>query len=168
MNSDITQTIATKRPQEFDPIELEKFCKLVLSEGQVNANTLSEYVENAERLAFAYYNEELAAVAAIKKAQLSYRKNVKRKSGTDIPLEEISREFGYVVVAPNHRGKGLSGILADALLRNDSGMMFATSITDNSRMHRTLYSHGFKKSGNSYPSTEHPGQELSLFVRLGF
>lgn len=168
MNSDLTSKIYTKRPRECSVIESEKFRKLVLSEGQVNANTLSRYVANAERLAFVYYNEELAAVAAIKNAQLSYRENVKRKSGTDIPLEEISREFGYVVVAPNHRGKGLSGILADALLRNDSGMMFATSITDNIRMHRTLYRHGFKKSGRSYPSTENPGQELSLFVRLGF
>lgn len=158
-------TIMTKRPAECSVHELQTFCELVLSEGQVNPVTLRGYVVGAEMLAFAYYDDELCAVAAIKNAQLTYRRRIQRKSDNDFLLEEISREFGYVVVSPHHRGKRLSGALADSLLQGDKGMLFATSTTGNRRMHQTLERHRFKRSGKSYPSTEHPDQEIILFVR---
>lgn len=157
--------IVAKAPSDCADAELEAFCALVCSEGQVNLATLSDNVRRAKRLCFAFEGDELAGVAAIKVALLSYRKRVKQKTETRIALEDISHEFGYVVVAPNHRGKKLSQSMASALLESDPNSIFATSTTDNDRMHKTLERHGFVREGIQYDSTEHPEKQLALFIR---
>ncbi|TXH02459.1 MAG: GNAT family N-acetyltransferase [Rhodocyclaceae bacterium] len=156
--------IITKAPAECTEDELRLFCSLVLTEGQVNPDTLSANVRRADWLGFAYIGNDLAATAAIKNAHASYREKVTQKSGSPVELADIPHEFGYVVVAPEHRSKGLSGALASALLEADDGSIFATSTTENHRMHRALEHLGFKKSGNPYRSTEHPDEEIALFI----
>lgn len=157
--------IVAKPPSECSDVELDAFCALVCSEAQVNLATLSDNVGRAKRLCFAFEGDELAGVAAIKVALPSYRKHVKQKAEARIALENIPHEFGYVVVAPNHRGKKLSQSMAAALLESDPDSIYATSTTDNDRMHKTLERHGFVREGNPYKSTEHPEKQLALFIR---
>lgn len=156
----VTKTIA-----ECSPKEIKDFCDLVCTEGQVNLNSLLGNVKKAEKVCFAYNGARLIGVAAIKNASDRYRASIMRKSGTKGALDNVVLEFGYVVVSPDHRRKGISKLMAEALEITTYKNMFATSLTDNKGMHRTLSQFGFNSLGVSYPSTQHAGQDLMLFVR---
>lgn len=165
MTTEPMPVFIVKTPKECSEVEINDFCDLVCSEGQVNRNTLFGSVKRAAKLCFAYFDGSVAGVAAIKNSDDGYRASVKRKSGAEDALDNISLEFGYVVVAPEHRRKGISKSMADALGIATHEKMFATSLSGNEGMHRTLHQFGFARTGAPYPSTQHPGQELILFIR---
>jgi len=68
--------------------------------------------------------------------------------------------LGYVVVADEHGGKHLSGHIADALLADYDGDLFAT--TDHAKMKSTLEKRGFVQKGKEWDGDR---DTLSLWLR---
>jgi len=95
------------------------------------------------RLAIAYKGAEIVGVGAVKRVRRGYAKQVSIKSDVIFPSDRP--ELGYVAVAPDHQRKGLSRRIADALLSQRTGSLFAT--TENDYMKKTLSQAGFSKKG---------------------
>lgn len=158
------QGLVIKTPVECTSVELEAFCKLVASGGEVADAGLLERLRAAKSLAFCYEQGELAGVAALKNPDAGYRQRVFEGAKAKLDPETFPCELGWVVVSEGHRGKGLSAELVEPLIRESTGNVYATSNSGNERMHQGLRRFGFVETGQSYPSKEHPGTTLALFI----
>ncbi|MER9776594.1 GNAT family N-acetyltransferase [Mesorhizobium sp. M0220] len=158
--------LTAKPPNEFSDAELAAFVELVVSEGEVTRHGLLGRVKAARGLVILYDGEILVGTAAIKNPELGYRADVFAKSKSLADDTAYAVELGYVVVASSHRGRGLSWSLVDAALPFTNGSaVFATTRSNNAAMQRILPARGFTANGSPYPSAEHPGQEIRLFLR---
>jgi len=90
----------------------------------------------------------IVAVAAWKQPAATYRRNNFAAAGTPITGFEAAPELGYVVIAPDMRGKHLSGSLVDVIVRQITEPTFAT--TDSNTMRNNLQRSGFTRVGQDW------------------
>lgn len=156
--------VEVKTPGECSDEEIEAFCALVASGGEVALQGLEGRVRGAALLSFLWQSRDLVGVAGLKHPSVNHRAELETGSGEALDAAEIPLELGWVYVRPDQRG-GKSAVLCTPLLeRVRSVGVFATSRADNVPMHSTLSKLGFKRSGNDWPSGLNPAQ-LLLFVR---
>ncbi|UVK43972.1 GNAT family N-acetyltransferase [Mesorhizobium sp. AR07] len=159
-------SLTAKPPHGYSDKELDAFVKLVVSEGEVSHYGLLERIKGARGLVMLYDGKKLVGTAAIKNPEPDYRTAVFAKSKSNADAAAYPVELGYVVVAESHRRHKLGWRLVDAALSFASGSaVFATTRSNNAAMRRILRARGFTANGSPYPSTEHPGQEIHLFLR---
>ena len=168
MSERMASNTTSKRPSECTSAELDSFAALVRLGGQVYTDGLRERIAAADRLAFHDQNGKLVGVAGLKNLPHSYRAGIFRQAQSARSAGDFPLELGWVVVAPDHRGRGISGRLVQALLeaaleRN----VYAISHTDNTPIHRALERHHFAREGVPYPSAIQPRQTVQLFIWLG-
>ena len=162
-----TRCLKVGKPSEFSTVEKADFAALVLAGGEVTPEGLPDRIERAAFLIQITLNGCLAGVAAIKHPYNAYRKNAFQKSGTDLVDATFPFEFGWAFVMPSARSTGLSkDLLKSALTEIGDKSIFATSRSDNTRMHKTLKKYEFQQAGEPY-SSERGDYKLTLFVKSG-
>lgn len=157
-------TVRTIEPAACSKEEVVAFSKLVLEGGEVAAATLTQGIRRARALAFLMDGPTMAGVAGLKRPVGTYREKVSLSSGVDLSEIQVPYELGWIYVQPQYRG-GKAMALCEALLpyAGDYGV-FATSRTNNPRMHASLAALGFDRRGKQWPSGENEA-ELALFIR---
>jgi len=157
--------LIVKSPENCSNTEIDAFIAFVLDGGEVSIQGLAERIRSAKTLVFARVDDSVVGVAALKQPLASYRRRVSSGSGVPILTATFPYELGWVYVSPESRGKGLSLLLSQAALAHNKGAgMFATSRTDNIRMHSTLAKLGFVAAGNPFASGRGK-HSLQAFVR---
>src|SRR5712692_4061160 len=138
---------------------------LFLRAARSHPKGLENRIRSAVRLIFLSVCCCLCGVAALKRPERRYRKDVSSKSGIPLPEAEYPFELGWVFVMPSARGRRFSLDLTQAALSAaGTAGVFATSRTDNIPMHAVLTKFGFVPAGHPYPSTR-GSHQLQLFVR---
>lgn len=156
--------VMLKVPDDCSDRELERFEGLVRQGGEVQPRGLSGRIRQAAALTFAFHEDRLVAVAALKKPTNGYRVGVFQKAGV-APPESGALELGWVFVLPDCRGRGLAGrVVADTLVASEGAGVFATTRSDNHTMRKVLEGQNFVGIGQAYQSVR-GGYDLSLFVR---
>ncbi|SDA36029.1 hypothetical protein [Sphingomonas sp. NFR15] len=92
--------------------------------------------------------DRIVAVAAWKQPAATYRRGNFMAASAPIAGFESAPELGYVVIAPDMRGKQLSGGLVDAIVAQITEPTFAT--TDSPTMRNNLKRSGFAQVGNEW------------------
>ena len=155
-----------KAPSKCSEEEKKIFFQVVKSGGEVALDGLEDRIKTAEILVFHYDGNKLLGVAALKNPTAHHRSSVFLESKAKFPADTFPFELGWVVVAPQYRGQGLSRCLVETALKAAEGQnVFATSPIDRTFMHRTLERYGFTREGEPYLSRRR-AQSLQLFVRL--
>lgn len=158
-------TIQLKKPADCSKPEIEDFYHLALTGGEVEPEGLTGRIGRAEFLAFLHQDEHLIGIGALKNQRPDYVKDAFSNAGCRELQGDIRRELGWVVVAPDHEGRGHSKTIVGALLVTAQGApLYATSNTKRVAMHRTLARFGFKREGDAWPSQRRKGEALYLFV----
>ncbi len=157
-----------KSPSDCTATELNAFIALVREAGEVAANGLPNRVRAAERLFFLLDESyALLGISALKHPSPGYRAKVFSHAAAQSTPDEFPFEVGWVVVAPQYRGLGLSRPLVSMLLSyQPPSFVFATTRADNHFMQRTLLRLGFKREGHTYRS-ERGDYDLVLLTRKG-
>jgi hypothetical protein len=132
-------------------------CVEIVRDGGAVAISLDK-LQNARMLAVACKGGVIVGVGSIKCDRPDRAAEIARKSGFSFPKE--TPELGYAAVAPQHRRRGLSHQLVDALVKVMPGSLFAT--TDDEHMMKTLSGAGFIRRGREWRG--HRGQ-LSLWLK---
>lgn len=104
-----------KPPGECSDEEIEAFCALVASGGEVALQGLEGRVRGAALLSFLYQSGDLVGVAGLKHPSANHRAEVETGSGEALDAAEIPLELGWVYVRPEQRG-GKSAALCTPLL----------------------------------------------------
>jgi hypothetical protein len=152
------KTIA-HRPADCPELH-QAFCDCVNFAGEVDPLTLNRLRERGIQLAFVYQGDDLIAVAGLK----TPRKKYFHDAGASDQADSYPAEFGWV-----HAKKtgGMTTRLTNALFDTPEGRkpLYATVRTGNKYMINPLRKLGFVELGSTFPSVEHPGEQVQLFVR---
>ena len=155
--------IIVKPPASCSRQELDEFQRLVELGEEVMANGLRRRISGAFLLAFACIGDSVIGVGGLKNPHQSYKKKTFDKSGLTQRCDKFDKELGWVFVIEEHRGKGLSIRLVEAILRDAPGCnIFATSRIDNVAMHEALVKNRFIQSGKPFISAR--GNKMILFL----
>jgi predicted GNAT family N-acyltransferase len=158
-------TVVALSPSVVGTVDLATFESLVLTSGEVSAKTLSKLIPVALSLAFAKIDDDVVAVAALKRPNQSYRTKVFTKAKSTSNPANYQFELGWVFVSPAARGKRLASKLVETLVCSLNGASaYATSRVDNEYMHSALARCAFHPVGNSYTSQLNE-PEIQLFIR---
>lgn len=152
-------------PRDFTAAEKQVMDALLLKAGEV-ANGVLERIETARRVVMIKDGERVIATGAIKVPGHAYKADVFTKAKCPEAPNNFSIEFGWVVVDEDYKGQRLSSLISDAAMLGFEGWpIYSTSRSTNERMHSSLLRHGLVRTGVEYPSKEHPGENIALFVR---
>jgi len=152
-------------PSGFSQGEIDDFVAFVLAGGEVNSSGLKERVIAAPQIAFLRENDCLIGVGGLKTPSTNHRKEVERGSKSELTIDSVPFELGWVFILPTARNRKLSFPLCSALVSAANGHgIFATSRASNIGMHRTLEKLGFVRRGSEWPSRL-SDDNLALFVR---
>jgi GNAT superfamily N-acetyltransferase len=141
---------------------------VVIEAGEVQTGGLAGLVKRAECLVLLYTDlNELAGVAAVKRPNETYRRNVFRKANSPENPDRYPYEIGWVVVREGFRGLRLSHVLLEAALEFvGKTKIYVTTRTDNEPMLRTNKRCGLHASGEPYATDRRGGAyKLSLFIK---
>ena len=157
--------VCAGEPSAFSPGEIDDFVAFVLAGGEVNSAGLKERVLAAPQIAFLRENDCLLGVGGLKTPSTNHRKEVEQGSKSELSMQSVPFELGWIFILPTARDRKLSFPLCRALVSaaNTQGV-FATSRASNIGMHRTLEKLGFVRSGSEWPS-QLAHENLVLFVR---
>jgi hypothetical protein len=133
-------------PSERTREEMEKCMDLVGRGGAVYLRTMRRDLPRSLTVVIARHEGEIVGVGVIKPVREDYAAGIAAKSGYNLALD--TPELGYVVVAPAHRGRGLSHKITALLLSLHEGRLFAT--TDSPMMKRALTDAGFLQAGKEW------------------
>lgn len=159
-----TEVITVKKPSECSGKELQNFSALVLAGDEVTAVGLDTRIKKAEALVFLAQDGCLKGIAAIKNPEKNYKNDVFKKAQATIQANEFPFELGWVFVLPSSRGAHFSHKLVQAAVAATGGRgIFATSRSDNARIHKVLNDHGLSCHGRPYASSR-GNHSLVLFV----
>jgi predicted GNAT family N-acyltransferase len=138
--------VAARIPGDLNAAELET-CFTIIEEGEaVDPNTMKRDLPRSVVLAIARKADQIVGLGAIKPVRKRYAAKVARNSGVQFPPETL--ELGYVAVDEDHRHRGLSYRIVEALLSRYADRLFAT--TDAEWMKKALSQYGFLKKGNEW------------------
>jgi hypothetical protein len=112
--------------------ERARCLEIIRGGNAVNPESAAQELPISQRLAVARLGNQIVGIGAIKRGRADYAARIAGRSG--VQFEPETPELGYVAVADEHRGAGLSGQIVNQLLRE--GPLFAT--TSNPRMKSTL------------------------------
>jgi len=157
--------VLVKSPGDCSTSEVAAFERLVIMGSEVETRGLTNRIERANKLGFAYVSRVLAGVAGVKRPSSKHRTDVFAKAATEFASMAFELEFGWVYILEPHRGKGIAGKLTRVLLKPFENLpIYATSRSDNTAMHRTLERMQFSRTGNEFLSGRR-NHRLQLFVR---
>jgi predicted GNAT family N-acyltransferase len=134
-------------------------CVAIIKSGEaVDSESVEVELPLANAVAIARINDQIVGVGVIKRPRTGYAFDKALRSGEAFAPD--TQELGYIIVAPDHRGKGLSNLIVEALLLKNGGPLFA--MTTNSRLKKTLAKSGFTQKGGEWK-----GQmgQISLWIR---
>jgi hypothetical protein len=152
--------IELRPPSALTPADLDALIAILKKDGAVNTVTTRQQLPHALALALASRGPSLVALGAIKQPRPNYTIGLRKHSG--VAFDSATPELGYVAVASEHRGQGLSHSILSALLRAHLQPVFAT--TDSAAMKKTLVGAKFVQCGTSWKGKR--GQ-LSLWISPG-
>jgi GNAT superfamily N-acetyltransferase len=152
----VEYSVGASSPGELTAEELAACVDLIAGGGAVAVTP--EKLRQARMFAVARTADAIVGVGSIKRDWPQRAVGIARTSGFDFPKE--TPELGYIAVAAEHQGKGLSHRLVGTLLKAVHGAAFAT--TDDERMKRTLLAAGFARQGREWQG--HRGL-LSLWMK---
>lgn len=157
--------IECKAPSRCTEDELDSFSRIVEKGGEVAAGIRAR-IEGAFRLGFVIFEKSIVGTAALKKPKAAYREKVFNQAKSKSDMKEYPYELGWIFLDEPHRKKGQMGRVIVELLRlaGEHGI-FATTRSSNTIMKDILLHHGFKPSGITYPSLEHPNETIQLYVK---
>lgn len=157
--------VVARKPGDCHDTEIGDFMALVLAGGEVKPKGLEGRIRCAVSLVFLTIGCCLCGVAALKRAEASYRRRVSSNSGIALPEHQFPFELGWVFIMPSARGRRFSVDLTRAALSGaDTEGVFSTSRTDNPGMHATLAKFQFVSAGKSWAS-DRGDHALQLFLR---
>ena len=154
------------RPSDLRTDDLAEVERVVLAGGEVNPANVRDRLQEAVLIARLRDGDVLVAVAVVKRPAQSYVQKLRKNSS----YRGLSRDFlelGYVSVLPQHQDKKLGKLITAEIVKQVSAetphlKLFATTRKD-SVLH-ILYLNRFHKEGRQWPSTEHPGSNLDLWI----
>lgn len=124
--------------------------ELVALGGEVEVSGLYERMAHAAYVCLLTIDGKLAGVGALKVPSERRRDSIEESSGYSI--QACSFELGYIVVRPEYRGRKLSALIADALLRHaGSNGVFCTVRADNLAIQTACRMLGFVERGDRWP-----------------
>lgn len=144
---------------------IDTFLSMVSSGGEVDTQDLEKRVMDARVLAFAYYDDEVAGVGALKKPKQNYAKRVFSNAGTQERSGDYPLELGWIYVKPAYRGRKIATMIVSDLLEYRNGESVFLTATTNGHIIRVIVRHGFQSSGNSYLSSIDPNKQIQLYVK---
>jgi len=154
-----------KEPSECSEKEIEDFYQKVIDGEQVDPFGLRDKIKRASLLAFHYEENTLVGIAALKRPNETYKKEVFRKAGVSKESDKYNLEIGWAYTTKEYRGRGIcSGLIQKLIVASASQNIFATTKTDNLPMQKILKRNGFQKTGKSYQGRT-SGYHLQLFAR---
>lgn len=155
-----------KKPSECTESELTMFESLINKGGEVVAHGLHDRIMRAEWLIFLFEGDKtLAGIAALKKPNANYKKDVFRKANSPESPSKFDFEAGWIFVEPQFRGRKHSRTLLQTVLKlADKLHVYATTREDNEAMRRTNLHCGLKESGQPYKSEE-GDYKLVLYIK---
>jgi predicted GNAT family N-acyltransferase len=164
--NDVQPILKVKSPAACSEQELSRFRKIVVDARAVKAKGLSDRIKRAEATAFLTLGKEIIGVGALKRQHAHYISINFANANAAATPKDFGLELGWIVVTEAHRGRKYSRQIVEGLMaRAGDEPVYATSLSSNEPMHRTLLKFGFAQDGGGWPSTEHPGAKLFLFVR---
>lgn len=155
-----------KKYSELSQIEIIQIKSLIIEGDEVNANTLSERLSNAERISFYVENEEVISTASIKIPTANYKKDTFINSKANEDFDNFEFELGYISTNINFRGQKLASKLCKelcALYSNHN--IFSTTRIDNEPMKSILSQNNFKEIGNEFLNKKQTNY-LKLHIKL--
>jgi GNAT superfamily N-acetyltransferase len=140
-------------PSECAAADLRSFARFVRKGKQITANGLELRIAVAAWLGFAWIDEKLGGVAALKNPRPAYQKKVFSAAHAATIALQFPLEFGWVHTAAQFRGRGIATALLGELLAKNSGEgIFATTNAENHIMQKILRDSGFEMAGQPFPS----------------
>lgn len=155
-----------KKYSELSQIEISQIKNLIIEGDEVNVNTLTERLSNAERISFYIENEEIISTATIKIPTANYKKNTFINSKANVAFDNFEFELGYISTNINYRGQKLASKLCKelcALYSNHN--IFSTTRIDNEPMKSILLQNDFKEIGNEFINKKQTNF-LKLHIKL--
>lgn len=158
--------VVWKKPSECIKCELRMFESLINKGGEVVAYGLHDRIMRAEWLIFLFESDKtLAGIAALKKPNANYKKDVFRKANSPEDPSKFDFEAGWIFVEPQFRGRKHSHtLLQTALELADKSHVYATTREDNKAMRCTNIHCGLQESGQPYKSEE-GDYNLVLYIK---
>lgn len=160
----VVMRIDALAPQNLSDEQRAAFIRLVQEGGEVGKAALATNMGNARVLILGSVAGDVKGIAALKRPQASYCKKIRERTGVEVGEPLYPYELGYVVLAPEARGKRISHrLVAEALAHADGRAIFATARDENGAMLATLASAGFRPVGREYRGRNN--QKMRLLVR---
>lgn len=149
-------------PGECSAEDLQSFAGMVRQGAQVASAGLEDRIASAAWLGFAWLDEKLVGVAALKNPRPNYRSKVFSAAQVACLAHRFPLEFGWVVIVPEYQGLGIAkALLCKLLAKNTVGGAFATASADNQRIQRILRNSSFEVLGKPFPS---PRKETVIYL----
>lgn len=159
-------SISLKSPGGCSKEELRCFCDMVAAAGEVKRDGLEGRVGRAEVLAFLEHGGKIIGVGALKRQHRNYIARLFERAHARSEAGNFDLELGWIVVDEAHRGHKYSRSIVAGLLRHaKSQRIYATSVSTNEPMHKTLVHFNFEQDGTAWPSQERKETSLLLFVK---
>jgi GNAT superfamily N-acetyltransferase len=160
----VVMKIAALAAQDLSGDQRAAFIRLVQEGGEVGKTALATNMKNARVLILGSVAGDVKGIAALKRPQASYCKKIRERAGVEVGEPLYPYELGYVVLAPEARGKRISHrLVAEALAHADGRAIFATARDENRAMLATLATAGFRRVGREYRGRNN--QKMRLLVR---
>lgn len=155
-----------KKYSELSQIEINQIKNLIIEGDEVNVNTLTERLSNAERISFYVENEKIISTATIKIPTANYKKNTFINSKSNVAFDNFEFELGYISTNVNFRGQKLASKLCKELCALYSKHnIFSTTRIDNEPMKLILLQNDFKEIGNEFINKKQTNF-LKLHIKL--
>jgi predicted GNAT family N-acyltransferase len=160
----LSPLLTLKTPDQCTAIELDIFCELAASGGQLQDGLRQRLTNIGLILLFIAVDDAVAAVGALKSPNKKYQADIFKKAATPLAPKDFPVELGWCCVSPKYRGQGLSRTVVNALVTHSNEReqnVYAT--TRNDIMKHILTDIGFQSSGQPY-TTETTNNPLQLFI----
>lgn len=137
------------KPEEFSLVETEHFLQLLIEQNQIS-NPSVEKVNNCSILCFAYFQDSLIGIGAIKQVY----KTPFDKAGVSELKSNYNSELGYLFIKDEKefRGKGIAKAICNLLISQiqEENIFATTEQSDSNSMKYILQSLNFEKVGETY------------------
>jgi predicted GNAT family N-acyltransferase len=154
------------KPHELTGEDFTAVQSLIAEGGEVDRTRLETLLKSCHWIALIEREGQLVCTAAIKPARKTYMARISRKSGYTLDAGTFVGEFGYVVTDPPYRRQGLAAKISKNVLEATKGNLYATTRDDNPGIQEILRRNGLTKVGLQWPSVQHPGSSVVLWIRL--
>lgn len=153
------------KPKEFSTKETEDFLRLLIQQNQIK-NPSIEKVSNCALLCFAYYQNELIGIGAIKQVY----KTPFDKAGVSELKDNYNNELGYLFIKEDKeiRGKGIAKAICKFLISkvSEKNIFATTEQSEENSMTYILQGLNFEKVGETYTGAK-TKKTIGLYILEG-